>query len=123
MMGIFEDHLTGNDARTNAEALAGVPTRRVDIVFAPLYLFEEAEDISMIRVLTISRDYAHMLRDSKQRGTFSARLERKKDMLEWACDIADRMADAEHGSSDTAYIWFTTLKASFAQPHPQLARA
>jgi len=118
MMGILEDHVTGNDARTNAEALAGVPTRRVDIIFAPMYRFEEAEDVSMIRVFEISCAFARMLCDPKQSVKFSARLPRKKDMMDWAIDIAQKMDDPAQASSDTAYIWPTTLKASLGGMHP-----
>lgn len=113
MMGIIEDHLTGNDDRTHTEALDGVPTRRVDIVFAPTYFYEADEDVSMIRVLKISKKFIPLLADTGACHKFHARLARKEDLLQWAFSVAVMANAPAQQSSNTAFIWPTTLKASF----------
>ena len=119
MMAILEDHVSGNDPRTNAEALDGVPTRRVEIYFAPTFFYEEAEDMSMIRVFEISQKFIPLLADPLHRKKFKARLARKDDMLQWAIMVAERVDHPDQASSDTAYIWPTTLRASFGGSVPQ----
>ncbi len=113
MMGVLEDHVTGNDDRTHTEALDGVLTRRVETVFAPAYFYEEDEDVSMIRIIKISEKFAKLLQDANHRLRFKARHPRKEHMLIWSIMVATNMDAPEQQSSSTAFIWRTTLKASF----------
>lgn len=111
MMGILEDHVTGNDPRTNAEALDGVPTRRVEVFFSPMYFYEESEGLWMLRVCVIAQKFARMLVNGEA-SKFRPRLPRKGDLLEVFQDLATHVDDDEQASGDTAFIWPTTLKAS-----------
>ena len=116
MMAIFEDHLSGREHRGNIEALDAVPVRKVDVIFSPTFFLEEDEGVSMIRVFVISKRFVPML--CKERGRFKARHERHNDMMDWAAKVAGRVDDEAQKSSDTAYIWSTTLKTSYGAVMP-----